>query len=315
MDLDLGAVRAFVAVADDRFFGDAAARLGISQQAVSKRIAKLESDLGTALLRRTPNGAEPTDDGASFLVHARAVLALADRAVELVRSRHRALRVDVLGTRLAPVEIVRAFHETVPDVGIEILRSGGLADALPALARGTIDAFFGRAVGDLGDVEARPVLLEPIHILVGREHPLAGRDRVPIAELVGPRLWLPGAARADTEWADFYRALTAEFGVRIDTSGPDFGLDDMVERTAASRELITFGVGEKIRVPWHPGVVRIPVVDPVPVYPWSLLWHPRNRHPVLPPLLAYAREGFRPFRPGREWLPEPDRPAFSVPPS
>jgi hypothetical protein len=35
---------------------------------------------------------------------------------------------------------------------------------------------------------------------------------------------------------------------------------------------------------------------------------------MLPLLLAYAREGYRPFRPGREWLPEPDRPAFSAAP-
>ncbi|MBE1530535.1 LysR family transcriptional regulator [Actinomadura algeriensis] len=311
LDLDLGAVRAFVAVAEDRYFGDAAARLGISQQAVSKRIAKLESDLGTALLRRTPNGAEPTDDGASFLTHARALLALADRSVELVRSRHRALRVGVLGTRIASVETVRAFHETVPDVGIEIVRRDGLADALSALAQGTIDAFFGRALGDLGDVEARPVYLEPIHVLVGREHPFAELGEVSIADLAGRSVWVPGAARPDTEWADFYRAFTAEFGVHIDTSGPNFGLDDLVERTAASRELIT-GVGEKIRVPWHPGIVQIPVVDPAPVYPWSLLWHPRNRHPVLPMLVSYVRDGFRPYRPDREWLPEPDRPAFTT---
>ncbi|OLT12305.1 LysR family transcriptional regulator [Actinomadura sp. CNU-125] len=312
MDLDLGAVRAFVAVAEDRYFGDAAARLGISQQAVSKRIAKLESDLGTALLRRTPNGAEPTDDGASFLVHARALVALADQAVDLVRSRHRALRVDVLGTRLVSVEIVRAFHETVPDVGIEIVRSGGLADALPALARGTIDAFFGRALGDLGDIRARPVRLEPLHILVGHGHPFAGLDRVPLASLVDRGMWIPGAARPGTEWADFYRALTAEFGVPIDTSGPDFGLDDIMDRVAASDELIGGGVGEGIRVPPHPGIVQLPVVDPAPVYPWSLLWHPRNRHPVLPRLVSYAGGGFRPYRPGTEWLPEPDRPAFST---
>ncbi|QFG21448.1 LysR family transcriptional regulator [Actinomadura sp. WMMB 499] len=311
MDLDLAAVRAFVAVADDRYFGDAAAGLGISQQAVSKRVAKLEADLGTALLRRTPNGAEPTEDGASFLVQARALIALADQAVDLVRSRHRALRVGVLGTRIASAETVRAFHETVPDVGVEMLRSEGLADALTALARGTIDAFFGRALGDLGGIEARPVYLEPVHVLVGRGHPFAALDGVPIADLAGRSLWVPGAVRPETEWADFYRVLAAEFGVRVDTTGPNFGVDDLVERTAASPELIT-GVGEKIRVPWHRGVVQIPVVEPSPCYPWSLLWHPRNRHPVLPELVAFTREGFRPYRPGRDWIPEPDRPAFTA---
>ncbi len=52
MDLDLARVRAFVAVADEGHFGRAAAALSISQQALSKRIAALEAELGTRLLNR-----------------------------------------------------------------------------------------------------------------------------------------------------------------------------------------------------------------------------------------------------------------------
>jgi DNA-binding transcriptional LysR family regulator len=52
VELDLAALRAFVAVVEEEQFGHAAAVLGISQQAVSKRIAKLESQLGAELLDR-----------------------------------------------------------------------------------------------------------------------------------------------------------------------------------------------------------------------------------------------------------------------
>ena len=52
VDLDLARVRAFVAVADEGHFGRAAAALSISQQALSKRIAALEAELGTRLLNR-----------------------------------------------------------------------------------------------------------------------------------------------------------------------------------------------------------------------------------------------------------------------
>ena len=67
MELDLGAVRTFLAVVDDGHFTDAADRLGMSQQAVSKRIARLESDLGAPLLNRSRAGARLTDDGEAFL--------------------------------------------------------------------------------------------------------------------------------------------------------------------------------------------------------------------------------------------------------
>ena len=311
MDLDLGAVRAFIAVVDDRHFGDAAVRLGISQQAVSKRIAKLETDLGAPLLHRTRGGAEPTDDGLSFLVHARTLVDLADRAVDLVRGRSRALRVDVMSTRVASADLIRRFHETAPEVEIDVATStDGLAGGLPALVRGSIDAFISRATGDLGEVEALPAYLEPMHILVGRGHPLAGADRVAMADLAGLSAWIPGARRPETEWADFYRELSAEFGVEIATSGPSFGFDDEVDRIAASPDLFTF-VGERSRVPWTRGAVQIPIVDPTVLFPWSLLWHPRNRHPVLPRLIAHLRDGFRPHRPGHEWLPPADRPFWT----
>jgi hypothetical protein len=55
--VDLNAVRTFVAVADAGQFQEAAANLSITQQAVSKRIAALEKDLGVRLFTRTARGA------------------------------------------------------------------------------------------------------------------------------------------------------------------------------------------------------------------------------------------------------------------
>ena len=60
-------------------------------------------------------------------------------------------------------------------------------------------------------------------------------------------------------------------------------------------------------------IVHLPVTDPTPVYPWSLLWHGLNRHPSLPPLIAHTQARYRPFDPRTQWLPAPDRPLF--PPS
>ena len=60
---NLDAVRAFVAVADAGRFHEAAADLSISRQAVSKRVAALERDLGVRLLAWTAHGSRPTIDG------------------------------------------------------------------------------------------------------------------------------------------------------------------------------------------------------------------------------------------------------------
>ena len=63
--VDLDAVRTFVAVADAGQFSGAAADLSITQQAVSKRIAALERDLGVRLFTRTARGAQLTIGGQS----------------------------------------------------------------------------------------------------------------------------------------------------------------------------------------------------------------------------------------------------------
>lgn len=306
-------MRAFVALTEDRYFSEAAARLGVSQQAVSKRIAKLESDLGVRLFFRTRTGAGLTGDGRAFLHHARSLVGLADQAVDLLRSRSRTLRVDVLDTRLRTVDLIQSFHQGLEDGDIEILTSNGLRSAHAALTRGSVDACFCRVTGPL-DEELRhvPADLGPVHLLVARDHPLAGRPQVEMERLSGSTVWMPGNAPG-SEWADYYDHLGAAFGIRIDTSGPDFGWDHFVERIAAG-EHIGFG-GEGLRLPWHPGIVQLPLVDPVPVYPCSLLHHRQNHHPVLASLIRHVETTFRPFDPSRQWLPAPDRAALTAGPA
>lgn len=305
MELDLGATRAFVAVADELHFGAAADRLGLTQQAISKRIAKLEAGLGTTLLRRSRAATGLTEDGAAFLPHARALVALADQAVTSLRGPARPLRVDVLDTRVAPTELIRSFHEAHQDVEIDIVTSRGLRSGRAAVASGTVDAAFARVVGRLAPpVEHRPAYLEPHEVLIGRRHRLAGRRRVRLADLADSVAWMPGN-EPGSEWADLYTALQQDFPLTIDTSGPDFGLDHMLDELAASRDRFTFG-GERMRIPWHPGIVRLPVVSPTPLYPWSVLWRRGNRHPALPLLLDHLAANYVPYDPASQWLPPSD---------
>ncbi|MFB9966771.1 LysR family transcriptional regulator [Sinosporangium siamense] len=310
MDLDLAAVRAFVAITEDRYFSEAAAGLGISQQAISKRIARLESDLGVRLFLRSRTGAGLTEDGRLFLPHARALVGLADQALAVLRERRRSLRVDVISSRVASIDMVRGFHETAGDIEIDIISSNGFRSARGRILRGILDAAFGRVDRVLEeDLAYVPAYLEPLHLLVGRDHPLANRPHVEIARLSGEAVWMPGNVEG-SEWTDFYDHLSAEFGLRIDTSGPNWGLDHYVEEIGRG-ERIGF-VGEKIKVPWHPRTVQMPIVDPIPAFPWSMLYHRQNPHPVLPRFARHIANRFQPFDPRCQWLPPFDRPAFTA---
>ncbi|MFC6929244.1 LysR family transcriptional regulator [Actinomadura yumaensis] len=142
MDLDVAQVRAFVRTAEELHFGRAAGTVAISQQALSKRIARLESLLGTELFRRGGNSVRLTEAGQRFLLPARQVVAAADAAVAAVVGTDDPLRVDVWGHLFAPM---RTLAQVAGRAGELTLGHGrDLPSVTTALLRGDIDAAFGR---------------------------------------------------------------------------------------------------------------------------------------------------------------------------
>lgn len=289
--MDLEAVRTFVAAADAGQFQEAAADLSITQQAVSKRIAVLEKDLAVRLFTRTARGAQLTIDGQAFLPHARELLRLAERAVASVRTGRRPLRVDVIASRVAASGLMRGFHRAHPEIDLDVLMLFDAETAVAAIQSGAIDASF-RAVAVPErplpkDIESVRVLDEPLQLLTGPAHALAGARSVTVAQLAGHRIWMPGSVPG-TEWAAYYDDLVAEFGLTIETTGPNFGSDALLDTVADTPALATF-MGQQTRLVWpvDHGLRRIPVTDPTPVYPHSLLWHRDNPHPALASLRAH----------------------------
>ena len=290
--MDLDAVRTFVAVAEAGQFSEAAADLSITQQAASKRVAGLERDLGVRLFARTARGARLTVDGQAFLPRARDLLQAAERAYASVRPGRRGLRVDVVGRGLAPAGLLRGFHRAHPDTELDVVTLFDANAAIAATAAGTIDASF-RAVdraGRLPDgIQATRVFDEPVQLLTGPAHQFAAAAAVTPAQLAGQQIWMPGIVPG-TEWAAFYAELAAAFGLSIDTRGPNFGLDPLLETVASTPRLATF-VGQQTQLTWPAeyGLRRIPIREPVPVYPHALLWRQDNPHPALTALRSHLK--------------------------
>jgi DNA-binding transcriptional LysR family regulator len=305
--VDLEAVRTFVAVADAGRFSEAADDLSLTQQAVSKRVAALERDLGVRLFTRTARGAQLTTDGQAFLPLARELLRAEERAAASVRPGRRPLRADVIGRRLGPAAALRRFHRAHPETELEVAALFDADAAIAAVRSGAIDASF-RALtmtaGRLPDgVAAARVLDEPVQLLTGPAHELAAVPVVRPGQLAGHRIWMPGLVDG-TEWAAYYDELAAAFGLTIDVTGPEFGTEPLLDTIAGAADLATL-VGEQTHLVWPAGwdLRRIAVRDPTPVYPHSLIWRRDNPHPALAALRAYL--GSRP--PGRggagTWTP------------
>lgn len=282
-------MRTFVAVADAGQFSAAADDLDITQQAVSKRIAALESELGTRLFTRTPRGAELTSAGRAMLPHAREILFSTERIFAAVHAAP--LLVDIVDRRIGPAVLLRDFHRAHPEIEAEVRTLFDAGTAVAAVASGEIDATFRMATGKLPQgVEAARVLDEPHELLVGPGHPLADAEAVTPAQLADHQIWIPGIVPG-TEWAAYYEELSAAFGLKIGAKGPHFGTESMVDVLAEDGTLASL-IGDRARLVWPDGhdLRRIPVRDPVLIYPQWLIWQSGNPHPGLKALRDFLPE-------------------------
>jgi len=81
---DLIDVLSFVRVVETGSFARAAERMGLSKPVLSRRVARLEDQLGARLLTRTARGAQPTDIGQSYYARAANILTELEAAQEVV---------------------------------------------------------------------------------------------------------------------------------------------------------------------------------------------------------------------------------------
>ncbi len=218
----------FVTVAEAGSVTAAAERLALSPSSVSAAIAQLERGLGLVLLmRHHARGVTLTRAGERVLADARDLLlragALGHLAGELAAFPSGPLAIGCLVT-LAPVVLpglLASFLARFPAVEPQF-HEGDQAALLSLLERGRIDLALTYDLGLEGRVDFTPLCRLPPHLLLGEEHPLAGRDRVGLAELAEHAYVLLDLPLS----REYFAALFAEAGFepRIAARSPHFEL-------------------------------------------------------------------------------------------
>ncbi len=127
-------VLAFVRVVETGGFSRAAERLGLSKSIISRRVARLEADLGVRLINRTTRGIAPTEAGLEFKTRCVEILSQLEAARDAVTCRDK----DVAGTlrlavplsfgiaRLAPA--IAGFAAEHPRLSIDLSVSDRFVD-------------------------------------------------------------------------------------------------------------------------------------------------------------------------------------------
>lgn len=167
MKTTLDELQAFVAVVDTGSITAASELLGLTISATSRTLGRLEEKLQTTLLRRTTRRLELTEEGDTFLQHARAIIASVDEAEEQMAARRMRpvgkLRVDAATPFMLHVlvPLIAQFRENYPEVELELNSNEGIIDLLE---KRTDVAF---RIGVLKDstLHARPVGTSQVRVL------------------------------------------------------------------------------------------------------------------------------------------------------
>jgi DNA-binding transcriptional LysR family regulator len=310
-ELDLRLLRHFVAVAEELHFTRAAARLYVAQQALSRDIGRLERQLGVRLFSRTTRRVTLTLEGERLLGHARELLALHDQTLRELGDHDRPLLVDLLAEGHTPARVLGAARRDAPQLELVARFHGGVGAALQLLLADRLDVAFGRSEG-LGrpfpgrQLARRLVRLEPLALLLPQDHPLAAMEEVPLAALQDTRVDVSAGNEQAPEWVDLGTRLLRAFGAEPSPPHPHAdGLEETVRHLhAEGLPILTL-----VERPAAPGVVVRRLTEPVPLYPWTMVFHHRLRHPGLDALQAAADELARRERwlepPPDHWVPEP----------
>jgi DNA-binding transcriptional LysR family regulator len=185
--MDLAALRIFLAVAEERSFSRAAAKVHRTQPAVSQAVRRLEDDLSEQLFDRTSRSGTLTDAGLVLRNYGQRLVRLAEEAESAMRELRGLRRGRVLiGANEAAVHtllpLMARFHQKYPDIAIDVRRVPARQIAVE-VQQGSLD------FGALTFRPAEEGLLEvtvgtdELVLLVPPDHALSQRRQVTMEEV------------------------------------------------------------------------------------------------------------------------------------
>lgn len=275
--LDL--TQSFLVAAEELNFRRAAERLAVDQSALSRRISRLEAELGFQLFERTTREVSLTPAGRNFYESTAHLLGQYDRSIEAARRTAEGktgfLRIAYMA--FAAIElmprVVAAFRAANAhiDVNLRYMRTQG-----QKLALGNAEIDLGFMIGPFehSEFHSRQLASDPLHVFLRRDHPLAEEAAVKPADLARQNLLLGDM----DEWEAYRRRLGDMFasnGLRI---APQLEASS----TTALLGLVAAGLGVTIYPRPLAGIAGThiesrPIDDPAFRIETILVWRRMNR--------------------------------------
>lgn len=290
--MELRHLAAFVAVAEERNFSRAAARLNMTQSPLSRQVRLLERDLGVVLFERTTRTVELTGAGEALLAPARRVLTESEAARAAVRAHGSGVagRVSLGFAGATSYDLVprltRAVATRLPGVEMSLACPVYSREAMRRVAEGALDLGVVAMPTRVG-IAARVVSSEALLVALPEEHRLADQDAVALADLEAePFVAFPATDGSAVAEATLRACVDAGFTPSIVQEAPDaYNLLTLVG--AGVGVALVVDSARRIRTD-H--VVFRPLRDVLPPMLIALAWRAQRTSPAVRAVLAVAEE-------------------------
>ncbi|WP_458575153.1 LysR substrate-binding domain-containing protein [Paenalcaligenes sp. Me131] len=285
--MDIKPLRYFVALAETLHFGQAAARLHISQPPLSRQLTALEQSIGVKLLERNSRNVTLTAAGECFYQDAKNVLNTLEQAVHNARAVAAGdAGVLTIGfTMCAAYSVIprytRLFSAAWPEVTLQLCEvvSNNL---LEQVRRGDIDAAVLLPSEDEQGLNTQTVVAEPLCVALASTHALASEPSLAITQLQDEAF----VVAAENAASSLYAAIVKH--CQRHGFNPNIRFEVQLQQTVLS--LVAEGVGialvpasmQKAQVA---GLQYLPL-DDAPLIEQVLVWSPANQNPCLRGFLA-----------------------------
>jgi len=279
----------FLAVAEEKHFGRAAKRLGMSQPPLTEQIQVLEHALKVKLFERSRRGTKLTQVGEAILP---AVTKFAEQLERLELAVREAASgkssVLTIGSiTSAMVDVLPALLEQIrlkhPDITISVKEIDS-AEAVPALNVGDIDLAFARLEGDLGDgIKSVPLRQDRLAVALEKGHRLSGSAKISLKAL------------ADEDFVIFYRHVSPVYFDSLVAACRASGFSPRIvhEVNSVVSQVAFVGCGQGVAlVPLAlkklapANVVVRPLKEELSIVTTAIAWSTRVENPLIDSVLA-----------------------------
>lgn len=280
----------FLAVAEERHFGKAAKRLGMSQPPLSQQIQILEQSLGVKLFERSRQGVRLTKEGNEVLGPVQRFMEHAQRlqleVLDARQGRDTSVTIGAVNAAIFDImpRLTRIAKQRHPHLSLSLSEMDS-ATALSGVQTGALDIALARFDQPVSALEIRPIVKDRLVAVLPIDHRLTKHDRVALAELADQSLVL-SPRRVSPSFFDQVVSACREVGF---SPRVDYEVRSVVSQIAfvgcsnavglvPSRSM-RFGGGD---------VVFRPLVENIEVVTVAAAWDPTRRKDVVPSIVEIA---------------------------